>query len=58
VNSLALIAGALAVILAYAIGYRRGKAAGWCEHHFEDIAKDRARRELNGQFKAKEARHA
>lgn len=37
----------------YTVGLEAGKAAGWCEHHFEGIAKDRARRNACGQFKTK-----
>lgn len=40
--------------LGYRWGFRRGKALGWQEHYFECVARDRARRQRNGQFKAKE----
>jgi hypothetical protein len=41
-------------VVSYYEGMRRGKDAGWLEHHFSNIEKDRARRRRNGQFKAKE----
>lgn len=40
--------------LGYRWGLRDGKALGWQEHYFECVARDRARRQRNGQFKAKE----
>lgn len=53
---LLLVLAVLATMaLCYVTGFRRGKAVGWCDKYFSDVAKDRARREKNGQFKAKEA---
>lgn len=47
----------VAAILAYAIGYyrgmKRGKAIGWNDYYFDAIAKDCARRNRLGQFKAR-----
>ena len=59
-NAIVFIVGLIAVLalsaLSYAAGLRYGKALGWQEHYFENVERDRARRERNGQFKAKEAR--
>lgn len=59
-SALVIIISILAVLtlsaLSYAAGLRYGKALGWQEHYFENVERDRARRERNGQFKAKEAR--
>lgn len=35
-------------------GLAKGRALGWQEHYFERVERDRARRQRNGQFKAKE----
>lgn len=48
----ALIAAAAGVLLGYSIGFQKGKALGWQEHHFEDIEKDKARRDRLGRFKS------
>ena len=45
----------LASIAAYELGIRRGRAIGWIEHYESCVARDRSRRQRNGQFKAKEA---
>lgn len=59
-SALVIMFSILAVLalsaLSYAAGLRYGKALGWQEHYFENVERDRARRERNGQFKAKEAR--
>jgi len=41
-----------AMLLSYTVGFRRGKAAGWCDKYFADVAKDRARRNKLGQFRS------
>ena len=46
------VAVAAAVACAFEIGMRRGKALGWQEHYFECVARNRARRQRNGQFKS------
>jgi len=43
-----------ASISAYEVGIRRGRAIGWIEHYESCVARDRSRRQRNGQFKAKE----
>jgi len=47
---------ALIYLLGYLLGYRkafyRGKAVGWQEHYFECVARNRARRQRNGQFRS------
>ena len=48
---LAVLAVLATMALCYVTGFRRGKAVGWCEHHFADIAKENARRAPNGQFR-------
>ena len=44
-----------AVFTAYQVGKARGtckgRAAGWCDYHFDQIDKDKARREPDGKFK-------
>jgi hypothetical protein len=40
-------------LLGFRLGTRRGKAEGWMDAYFDSVAKDRARRHRNGQFKAK-----
>jgi len=45
---------ALASIAAYEVGIRRGRAIGWIEHYESCVARDRSRRQRNGQFKSKE----
>lgn len=40
--------------LGYRKAFRRGKAIGWQEHYFECVARNRARRQRNGQFRPKE----
>ena len=51
-----ILALALASIAAYELGIRRGRAIGWIEHYESCVARDRSRRQRNGQFKAKEAK--
>ena len=50
----------LPLIVGYIVGYRagvkHGHAEGWLEHYSACVARDRARRQRNGQFKAKEAK--
>lgn len=36
----------------FAVGFRRGRDTGWCEHYFDTIAKERARRDRHGRFVA------
>jgi hypothetical protein len=43
-------------ILGYRVGFKKGEAEAWLDHYFAGISRDRARRQRNGQFKAKEAR--
>lgn len=50
-----IVSNVLFVTLGYVVGHRRGVDAGWCTHHFESIAKDRARRDARGQFKSTRA---
>lgn len=47
---------AVLVLLAVAAwrAYERGRAVGWNEHYFEELARDRARRNRLGQFKTPE----
>jgi len=44
-----------AVFTAYQVGKARGtckgRALGWCDYHFDQIDKDKARREPDGKFK-------
>lgn len=42
---------ALGITLGYVVGWRRGVDSGWCQHHFECIAKERARRDARGRFR-------
>jgi len=53
----ALTAAAFAWIAGWNVGYKKGRdrgiAEGWNEHREECVARDRARRQRNGQFKAK-----
>ena len=51
-----LAAVAIASIAAYGVGIRRGRALGWIEHYESCVARDRSRRQRNGQFKAKEVK--
>lgn len=44
----------LGYFLGYRKAFRRGKAVGWQEHYFERVERNRARRQRNGQFKARE----
>jgi hypothetical protein len=39
-------------LLGYRAGIKRGEAEGWLEHYDECVARDRARRRRNGQFKS------
>lgn len=49
-----LFAAALCVLLAslcaYLLGKKHGIAIGWCQHHFDDIARERSRRDAAGRF--------
>jgi hypothetical protein len=45
------------LLAAYGAGLRRGKARGWCEYHFAQIARERARRDKIGRFKAQALTH-
>lgn len=54
---IAALAAGLGVVLGYLVGERRGIARGWCEYHFDSIAQDRARRDRQGRFKAREVSH-
>jgi hypothetical protein len=68
-NVLWIVAAALLLAVAlsflvYHTGYKRGIAVGWCEHHFGELAKERARLERErarrnriGQFKGTEVCH-
>ena len=42
-------------IIGYRVGFKKGEAEAWLDHYFAGVARDRARRQSNGQFKAKEA---
>lgn len=42
----------LASLVAYLIGRKHGIALGWCEHHFDDIEQERARRDAAGRFRS------
>ena len=46
------IIAVLVSALSYAVGVKRGREIGWCEHHFADLAKERARRDQHGRFVA------
>jgi hypothetical protein len=37
----------------YYIGKRRGIAEGWNERHFEQIEREKKRRDANGRFKVR-----
>jgi hypothetical protein len=43
-----------AVFMAYQVGKARGtckgRALGWCDYHFDQIEKDKARRDRAGRF--------
>ena len=43
-------------IIGHRAGFKKGEATGWLEHYDECVSRDRARRQRNGQFKAKEAK--
>lgn len=52
--ALAIAAAAVATLLlglaAFSLGYQRGKAVGWLERHFAQVAKENAQRNKLGQF--------
>lgn len=43
-------------LISWSLGYGCGRNREWCDQFFAKIAKDKARRDAKGQFKAKEAR--
>jgi hypothetical protein len=45
------------LLAAYGAGLRRGRARGWCDHLFAQIARERARRDKLGRFKAQSLSH-
>ena len=47
---LALICG---LLVGHIIGSKRGRDEQWCDDYFAAIARDRARRDAQGKFKAK-----
>jgi len=60
-NSVAFYIAAAAVValssfVAFYYGRKRGIALGWLEHYEQTVARDRARRDKRGQFKAMGAR--
>lgn len=55
VAALAALVGSIGGFL---YGRKRGTAIGWLDRYFEEVARDRARRNKLGQYKAQEARHA
>jgi len=42
-----------ATFSAYCYGLRRGRDIGWSEFYFENVRRDRARRNALGQFREK-----
>jgi hypothetical protein len=48
----AWLALVISLPLGYWIGVRKGKSIGWCEHHFQDIAREKARRDRRGRFRS------
>lgn len=52
------VGGIVGHVLGFWTGVRRGRDAQWVDDYIAAGQRDRARRERNGQFKAKEARHA
>lgn len=37
----------------YRVGFKKGEAEAWLDHYFAGVARNRARRQRNGQFKPK-----